>query len=310
MSDFYVYSFYRFKNIKNKKTIKLKLEQFISNKVVKGTILIANEGVNGSISGSKGDLLNIIKFIKKLLCIKKIELKINLVDFLPFNRMKIRLKGEIVSLGKGLIDVSQKTNKFIEPNKWDSFIKQKKIKLIDLRNTYEIDIGNFRNAINPNTKNFREFPNKFKKMNIGKNDMIAMYCTGGIRCEKAAGYLNHKGYKNVYQLKGGILNYFKHVENSEKWNGECFVFDDRVSVKQNLSKGKYSQCFGCRRPITNKDTKSKYFIKGVCCPYCYSERSNEQKRRSYQRQKQINILNRKKISHNFKNLRLSDLGKI
>ena len=138
------FKIYRFKNIKNKKTIKLKLEQFISNKVIRGTILIANEGVNGSISGSKDDLLNTIKFIKKLLHIKKIELKINLVDFLPFNKMKIRLKREIVSLGKGLIDVSQKKNKLIDPDKWDSFIKQKKIKLIDLRNTYEIDIGNFR----------------------------------------------------------------------------------------------------------------------------------------------------------------------
>ncbi len=292
MSDFYIYSFYRFKYIKNKKTIKLKLEQFISNKVIRGTILIADEGINGSISGSNDDLMNTIRFIKKLLCIKKIELKINLVDFLPFNRMKIRLKREIVSLGKGAINVPQKSNKFIEPDKWDSLIKQKQIKLIDLRNTYEIDIGSFKSAINPNTKNFREFPNKFKEMNIGKDNIIAMYCTGGIRCEKAAGYLNKKGYKNIYQLKGGIINYLSQSRNKKiksQWSGECFVFDKRVTINNSLGRGKYLQCYGCRRPISKKDTLSLKYKKGVCCPYCFNERSAEQKKRSLSRQRQIEI---------------------
>tara|TARA_Y100000816_G_C26061776_1_gene557602 strand:- start:68 stop:961 length:894 start_codon:yes stop_codon:yes gene_type:complete len=290
MSDIYVYSFYRFKNIKNKRTIKLKLEQFISNKVIRGTILIANEGLNGSISGSEDDLLNIIRFIKKLLCIKKIELKINLVDFLPFNKMKVRLKREIVSLGKSNTTFSRKKNKFIDPKKWDSFIKQKEIKLIDLRNTYEIDIGSFESAINPNTKNFREFPNKFEKMNIYKKDIIAMYCTGGIRCEKAAGYLNQKGYQNVYQLKGGIINYlshFKNKKNKSQWNGECFVFDNRVSINKELKKGDYLQCYGCRNPITKKDTKSKKYKKGVSCHKCYDIRTKDQKERSLNRQIQI-----------------------
>ncbi len=305
MSDFYIYSFYRFKNIKNKKTIKLKLEQFISNRVIRGTILIADEGVNGSISGSKDDLLNIIRFIKKLLCIKKIELKINLVDFLPFNRMKIRLKREIVSLGKGIITVSQKTNKFIDPNKWDGFIKQKKIKLIDLRNTYEIDIGNFKSAINPNTKNFREFPNKFEKMNIGKNDIVAMYCTGGIRCEKAAGYLNQKGYKNVYQLKGGIINYLSYSRNKKiksLWSGECFVFDNRVAINKELKKGNYLQCYGCRNPITKKDTKSKKYKKGVSCHKCYDIRTKDQKDRSLSRQTQIDNAEFMNKYHPFKKI--------
>ena len=306
MSDLYIYSFYRFKNIKNKKTIKLKIEQFISNKVIRGTILIADEGVNGSISGSQDDLSNTIKFIKKLLCIKKIELKINLVEFLPFNKMKIRLKREIVSLGKGVITFSQNKNNFVDPDKWDNFIKQKKIKLIDLRNTYEIDIGNFKSSINPNTKNFREFPNKFKKMNIGKKDIIAMYCTGGIRCEKAAGYLNQKGYRNVYQLKGGIINYFSYLKNKKiksHWNGECFVFDNRVTINNELKKGNYLQCYGCRSPITKKDTKSKKYNKGVTCHKCYDIRTKDQKERSLNRQLQIYNADLKNENHPFKKIK-------
>ena len=310
MSDFYVYSFYRFKNIKNKKTIKLKLDQFVGNKVIKGTIIIANEGMNGSISGSKEDLSNTVRFIKKLLCINKMELKINSVDFLPFNKFKVRLKKEIVSLGKGMITFSQKTNKFIEPDKWDSFIKQKKIKLIDLRNTYEIKIGHFRSAINPRTKNFREFPNEFKKMKINKDDTVALYCTGGIRCEKAAGYLDKKGYKNIFQLKGGIINYLSHSKSKiikSKWKGECFVFDKRVAINSKLEKGSYEQCYGCRRPITKKDLVSKHYIKGVSCPYCINERSTKQIEKSKQRQMQIDLINQNKnIIKDFKLNKIKD----
>lgn len=306
MNHFYVYSFYRFKKIKNKKSIKLKLEKYFSNKVIRGTILIANEGINGSISGNKDDLVNIIKFIKKQLSIKKLELKVNSVDFLPFNKMKIRLKKEIVSLGKGAVTISNQTNKFIDPNKWDNFIKQKKIKLIDLRNTYEINIGKFKSAINLNTKTFREFPNEFEKMKISKNETVAIYCTGGIRCEKAAGYLDHKGYKNVYQLKGGIINYLSNSKDKKiksQWIGECFVFDNRVTINEELEKGNYLQCHGCRNPISIKDTKSKKYVKGVSCHKCYDTRTNDQKERSLNRQIQIDHAELKNEDHSFKKIK-------
>ncbi len=308
MNNFYVYSFYRFKNLKNKKAIKLKLDKYISDKVIRGTILIANEGINGSISGDKDDLIDVIKFIKKLLCIKKLELKINSTDFLPFNKIKIRLKKEIVSLGRGIVNVSYRTNKFIDPMHWDNFIKQKNIRLIDLRNTYEIDIGKFKNATNPNTKNFREFPNEFKKMKISKNDTVATYCTGGIRCEKAAGYLYQKGYKNVYQLKGGIINYLSHFRDKKiklQWNGECFVFDKRVTINKKLKKGKYEQCYGCRHPLSKTDMESNKYQKGVQCPFCYKLRTATQKKNSKTRQSQIESAERKKVEHKF--MKISNL---
>ena len=159
-----------------------------------------------------------------------------------------------------------------------------------MRNPYEIKIGKFKKSINPKTDNFREFPKKFKKMNFDKKDTIAMYCTGGIRCEKASAFLKKEGYKNILQLEGGILNYlnyFKNRKTKNSWTGECFVFDNRVAVKRNLEKGSYEQCYGCRSPIAKKDRKSRFFIQGVSCPYCYKFRSNEQKKRSLSRQKQI-----------------------
>ena len=204
--------------------------------------------------------------------------------------MKVRLKKEIVSLGKPNIDVNSMTGKYIEVDKWNKLMSRKDIKIIDVRNPYEINVGKFEKSLNPSTNNFRQFPMNFKKMKIKKDDEIAMYCTGGIRCEKASAYLNKLGYKKVYQLKGGILNYLNHYKDDKKnnkWQGECFVFDNRVTVNKTLSKGKFSQCYGCRSPITKKDIKSKFYIKGVSCPHCFQKRTEKQKSRSYSRQRQI-----------------------
>ena len=303
----YLYSFYRFTVIHEKKAIKQKLDEYLSLHNVKGTILLANEGINGSISAQKKDLDNIIKFIRNLLRIRKINLKINSCKYLPFNRMKVRLKKEIVSLGKGIIDVNKYNGKLVHPKDWDRIILDKDTKLIDVRNEFEIGIGKFKNSINPKTNSFREFPDSISKLEINKNDKIAMYCTGGIRCEKASAFLKISGYRNVYQLKGGIINYLKYKKNSAKdslWNGECFVFDGRVTINKKLNKGRYFQCYGCRRPITKKDLNSPEYKKGVSCPHCVNERTAEQKFSSLTRQRQIERAEKKKEDHTFKMISL------
>ena len=285
-----VFSFYRFLQINDKSKIKHLLDHYCSEKNIKGTILLANEGINGSIAGSIKDIELTLKFIKKLLKIRKLDPKINEVDFLPFNRIKVRLKKEIVSLGKGYINVQKLKGDLIEPSEWNLILEDKNTEVIDVRNSFEIKIGKFKHAINLNTNSFREFPKMLKKMNLKKNKKIAMYCTGGIRCEKASSYLKMEGYKNVVQLSGGILNYLAYTNNEDTyslWKGECFVFDNRVAVNKSLKKGRYIQCYGCRRPITKKETKSELYVKGVSCPYCFYERSDSQKKNSLMRQKQI-----------------------
>ena len=309
-TDLLIYTFYRFIEIKQKKKIKIELDEYFKNKLIRGTILLASEGINASISGTREDLSITIRKIKKILGIKKLDIKINKNKFLPFNRIKVRLKKEIVSLGIGEIDVNKFKGKLINPSNWNKLINENNIKLIDTRNTYEIDIGQFEGAINPKTKSFREFPEKINKMGIRKNDKLAIYCTGGIRCEKASAYLKLNGFENVVQLDGGILNYLNYVKENKKkslWNGECFVFDNRVTVDKKLKKGKYIQCNGCRHPITERDTKLKSYVKGVSCKYCYKKRTQVQKKRSVSRQNQIDLAEKKGIDHSFRKLRIQEI---
>lgn len=305
--EFHIYSFYRFFNHTQKKISKKKLESFVSDKLVRGTILLADEGINGTISGKEKDLNSIISFIRKIHKIRKLNIKINHCSFLPFNRIKIRLKKEIVSLGKGHLNIIKNSADLINPADWDNIIKDKDTTIIDVRNKFEVEIGKFRNAHNPMTNSFRDFPKQLEKMKLRKDKKIAMYCTGGIRCEKASAYMKIHGYKNIYQLRGGIINYLSYQNKKETtnfWKGECFVFDERVTVNKTLVKGKYLQCYGCRRPITKKDTFSKKYIKGITCPYCFDKRSEIQKKNSLTRQKQIDTANEKKIRHSFEKIKI------
>ena len=302
--NIYIFTFYRFKNIRNIKYVKIELFKFTKDKLILGTILIANEGINGTLSGTKKNLELAIKVIKKLLKIKKLSLKISSNQFIPFYRLKIRLKREIVTIGDKSVKPEKIAGKHISPKNWDKIINDKNYLIIDTRNEYEISIGTFNNAHNPRTKSFRDFPNYIQNLNINKTQPIAIFCTGGIRCEKASSYLLKNGFKDVSQLDGGILNYLEFKKNKKKmtWNGECFVFDNRVAVDEHLNKGLYEQCYGCRHPITKEDMKLNSYIKGATCRYCIDKKTNSKINSSIERQKQIDIAEKMKIAHSFKKI--------
>lgn len=302
--NIYIYTFYRFKNLIEIKSIKIKLDKYLKNRLILGTVLLANEGVNGTISGTKKDLNEFIHFIKQNLKIRKLSIKISQNKFIPFYRLKIRLKKEIVTMGDKTIKPEKITGKHIDPKNWDKIIDDKNYMIIDTRNNYEVSIGSFKNAINPKTKSFREFPKFIEKLNIKKNQPIAMFCTGGIRCEKASSYLLKNGFKDVSQLDGGILNYLevKKKDKSISWQGECFVFDNRVAVNNKLDKGSYEQCYGCRQPITKQDLKLKSYKKGATCKYCINLKSKTKIQSSSTRQYQIDIAEKNNIDHSFRKI--------
>ncbi len=305
-NEFLIYAFYRFVKVNDKKKLKCKIDNYCQDKTIRGTILISDEGINATISGANYDLLQVTKIIKTDLCIRKLNIKINDCNFLPFNKIKVRIKKEIVTIGIKNLNVNRSKAKYLNPSEWNQHLNNHNVKIIDTRNDYEIAIGKFKNSINMHTNSFREFPSKFKSIEIDKKEKILMYCTGGIRCEKASAFLNSNGYKNVYQLEGGIINYLNFVKETKlnsMWSGECFVFDNRVTVNKNLLKGKYIQCYGCRRPLTNKDIKSKEYRKGVHCPYCINERSEKQIRSSVTRQSQIDVCEKERIDHTFKKIK-------
>ena len=279
--------------------IRKKLKEFS----VYGTILVGDEGINGTISSSNNEnLLKALDYIKSHKGFDDLDIKYSSSDINPFVRLKVKLKEEIVTIGDKSIDPTKSAGEYVEPENWNDLIDDKNTIIIDTRNNYEYSIGTFKNSLNPNTTKFREFPKWLKKNKITahekNNKNIAMFCTGGIRCEKASSLMKEKGFKNVYHLKGGILKYFESVSKEKsRWQGECFVFDDRVSVKHDLSKGTYDMCHGCRMPITENDKKSKKYIRGVACPECFDKTSEEQKLRYKSRQKQVDLAKERNQKH-------------
>jgi len=294
---FYISGFYKFKKIKNIKKIKKTLQSFFIKKNIKGTIIISNEGINGTIAAKKKNLELAIKKIKNTFKFAKFDSQnLSKSKFQPFHRGKTKIKKEVVPMG---IKISKrKLDNQLEPLKWNKLIKSKNTFLIDARKPFEYNVGTFKGAINPKVDNFREFPKYLKKLNKKKN--IAMFCTGGIRCEKASVYLEKRGFNNVYQLKGGIINYLKKTKkNMSLWKGECYVFDNRVSIKHGLVPGSFSMCSGCRKPISIKQKKSKKYEEGVSCPNCHDNLTTSQKERFRMRQKQINIAKKTGKKHIF-----------
>jgi|TARA_B100000401_G_scaffold291357_1_gene199496 UPF0176 protein len=294
---YHIFGFYKFKKLKKLSTYKKVLNNFFLKKNIRGTLIISSEGINGTISGKKKDLNLATSKIQKVFNFTNFDNKnMSINTFQPFHRSKIKIKNEVVPMGIKI--KSRKTDGHLSPKKWNQLICDKNTLLIDARKPFENEVGSFKNSLNPNITNFRQFP-KFLK-NLDKRKSIAMFCTGGIRCEKASVFLEKKGFKNIYQLKGGIINYFKNVDKSESlWRGECFVFDNRISLNHNLKPGSYSMCSGCRNPISKQDKKSKKYEEGVSCPKCHDTLTNTQKDRFRMRQKQINVAKKTGNRHIF-----------
>ena len=295
---FHIFGFYKFKRLSGLKKLKKTFQEKLIKNHLRGTIIFSKEGINGTISGKKNNIEKVKKNLKNICKIKHFDSENNSTNnFQPFHRGKTKIKKEVVPIGVQ-VSPSQKFNNSIEPKKWNSLLKEKDIKIIDARKPFEYDVGTFEGAENPNINNFRDFPKYLKKFN--KKNKIAMFCTGGIRCEKASVYLKNKGFKNIFQLKGGILNYLKKInEKQSLWRGECYVFDNRVSVTHKLKIGTYSMCSGCRKPISIQEKKSKKYVEGVSCPKCYDYLTESQKKRFAMRQKQILIAKKMGKKHIF-----------
>lgn len=274
-------SFYKFVKILNPIDNKLIFKKFLIDNKLKGSIIFSLEGINGSIAGKQSNIELLSNFLKKKFLFDEFD-NINEcdVDFIPFKKAKIKIKKEVVPLNELFNDNKYKFQNRVEPEDWNKLILSNDVTVVDVRKSFESEIGTFEKAINPKINDFRKFPEYFEKLSSDKDKKIAMFCTGGIRCEKAASYLFKRGFKNVYQLKGGILNYLNKIPSKKSlWNGECFVFDERITVVNNSKIGNYLMCAGCRTPISKKDIQSPKYEKDVSCPKCFDKLTEKQKYR-------------------------------
>lgn len=289
MNNITVCALYKFVRLENFSTLKPLLLNVMEENNVKGTLLIALEGINGTIAGPKAGIDAVLKYINSDQRLSGVSFKCSYHQENPFQRTKVKLKKEIVTMGVEGIDPTLTVGTYVKPKDWNALISDPEVLLVDTRNDYEVEIGTFKNAINPNTETFREFPEYVaNNLDKTKHKKIAMFCTGGIRCEKSTAYLKEQGFEEVYHLEGGVLKYLEEVPEQETlWQGECFVFDGRVAVDHNLKRGQYDQCFACRYPITEKDKISEHYVQGVSCPRCYDKYSDEQRSRFQEREKQI-----------------------
>ena len=290
INNFTIISFYQFRQLKNIKELKIFFSDYCNFNKIRGTVILAPEGINGMLAGFDS---SIKKFEQLIIAkgFKNLDIKYSFYKFMPFSRLKIKSKKAIIKFPINDLNVEKSAGKYISPIDWNKLIKKKDVLLLDVRNQFENDIGTFKNSLNPQIKNFSSFKNFVdKKLKDHKNKKIAMFCTGGIRCEKASSYMLKKGFKNLFQLKGGILKYLERISKKKSmWNGECFVFDSRVTVKHKLTIGSYELCHGCRTPLNKKDTKSKKYKKGITCHNCFDTLSKEKKIKLKERNKQIKI---------------------
>jgi len=284
-----VAALYRFCRLERFEDLRAPLAAFCCGRGIKGTLLLAREGINGTVAGAESAIADLIAHLEAMPEFSGLEVKYSAAATMPFNRMKVRLKREIVTMGVADIDPLEGAGAYVEPRDWNALIADPDTIVIDTRNDYEVSLGTFRDAVNPETDSFREFPD-WVEQNRGalQGKKIAMFCTGGIRCEKATAYVKSLGFDDVFHLRGGILRYLEEVpEQESRWEGECFVFDERVSVGHGLAVGDNSLCRACRHPLTAVDRQSPRFQEGVSCERCFDATSPEDKARYAERHRQV-----------------------
>ncbi len=286
--NYIVATFYQFVNLSDLEEKKRSLLTYCRKNKLKGTILLASEGINGTISGSREAIDSVIDWLHSDRDFADLEFKESTVAAPPFARLKVKIKREIVALGLPEINPNQQVGTYVAAEDWNRVISDPEITLIDTRNEYEVEIGSFKGAIAPKTNSFRQFPEYIaKNLDPQQQPKVAMFCTGGIRCEKASAYLLSQGFKEVYHLKGGILKYLERVPPEESlWEGECFVFDERVAIKEGLVAGSYDLCYACGHPISETDKNSPQYEPSISCPHCYDRLTPEKKARQLNRQRQ------------------------
>ncbi len=299
MSKIIVAALYKFVRLDNFRDLREPLLEQMSALQVRGTLLLAHEGINGTVSGTRDSIDALLNWLRQDARFIDIDHKESECDEHPFLRTKVKLKKEIVTMGIEDIDPNRVVGTYLTPEQWNEVISDPETLLIDTRNDYEYEVGTFAGAVNPNTTSFREFPDYVRKnLDPSRHKRVAMFCTGGIRCEKSTALLKQEGFEEVYHLKGGILKYLEQMPQEQSlWQGECFVFDERITVGHDLQPGNYHQCHACRRPITEADMQSEKYMEGVSCPRCYDVSSPEQKRRFSERQKQIELARQRGEQH-------------
>ena len=309
-SSIKVAALYRFASFAQPEVLQPQIADWCAEHGLKGTILVATEGINGTVAGSAAGIDAVVVLLRTLPDCADLDVKYSHAVEMPFYRMKVRVKKEIVTMGIDGIDPTRQVGSYVQPEDWNALISDPDTILIDVRNDYEVAIGTFEGAVDPKTKTFTEFPEWFREhrdeLAEGKTK-FAMFCTGGIRCEKSTAFLKSEGIDEVYHLKGGILRYLENIpEAKSKWQGECFVFDERVSVKHRLELGEMELCHACRDPISQADKASAHFIEGVSCPACFAERSEDDRGRFAERQRQIALAKKRGKQHIGVDPRLND----
>ncbi|MDH3645716.1 MAG: rhodanese-related sulfurtransferase [Gammaproteobacteria bacterium] len=286
-----VISFYQFVRLPDCEQLREPLLGCCRENDLRGTILLAPEGINGTLAGRRDGIENVLDFIRSDPRLAELEYKESVSEEMPFHRMKVKTKKEIVTMGVADTDPARLVGTYLDAKAWNEILADPDVVVIDTRNEYEVSIGTFPNSVSPETKAFREFPDYARrKLADKKSQKIAMFCTGGIRCEKATSFLKANGFESVFHLHGGILRYLETVPEKENlWDGECFVFDDRVSVDKGLNKGRYDMCHACRRPINEADKASEHYVAGVSCPHCIDNYSPKQREAFAERERQVRI---------------------